>query len=122
MKVKFAATFNAPDYYEFNGKVVTAFYKGKSESIDLSGLEYGDKVYGIVFENLTPLRTSHILRSVYVDQSGELFVELAQKCPQIEGHWWESDWIDSFDYDKDKLYIVELDKPHPELFAEPEDV
>ena len=118
MKIKFEAWKSAPEY-DISGNVITAEYNGKSETVDLSGFPEDAKWEGGELESITDLSPSNVIVDVFHD--GELHVTLCQKVPvafttkhgdrEIEhqtGDWVESDWIDSDDYEKGKLYIKEV--------------
>ena len=96
MRVKFLGTGQSPDYYEFNGDVVTAHSGGQSESFDLSVLEHGDKFEGIE-PAILDLPDLQIIRAAYRDEHGELHVTLTEKSP-MRGHWRDSEWMDSSEY------------------------
>lgn len=95
MKIKFLATGIAPDFYEFDGEKI----KFNGEWYDLSEFEEGD-----IFEGLEG--EMQAIRDVKrID--GELYVTLCQKAPP--GHWTGRDmeYIDTSEYDSNKLYIRE---------------
>lgn len=99
MKITLLPVANAPDYYAFDGEVVTAFQGGASESYDLSVmpegaiLEFADQVNGI----------PAIRAATRVE--GELHVTL---CQQVgPGHWLSSSELDSTNYDPDAVYVVQ---------------
>ncbi len=103
MKIKFLATFDAPDSYSFSGDILTFNYGEDSDTIDLSGFTEDAK-----FENVSSnvnLQGSFIIRDMYWHEN-ELYLILCQK-PSNTGHWVESDWIDSQDYNSETLYIQE---------------
>lgn len=104
MQIKFLATANAPDFYEFDGDFVTAYYNNQSDTFDFSNLQNEDKFEGT--ETDLGLSNSHIIRNAERDENGELHVTLCKKAPK--GHWRESDWLDANDYDADKRYIKEV--------------
>ena len=106
MKLKFLATGQGPDRYEFDGDKITAHQGELSEVIDLTELEHGDKFEGAEPETLT-LPGSQIIRDAYRDEHGVLHVTLCQASPML-GHWRESEIIDSEDYISGHRYIREL--------------
>lgn len=109
MKLKFKATGNAPTHYSVQGDIITAHHSEQSEDFDLSGLEAGDKFEGVEPDTLD-LPGNQIIRDAYRDESGELHVTL---CQQVgPGHWSESDWIDTADYDPDSVQAIYSDRPH----------
>lgn len=92
MNIKFLATGQAPDYYEFEDEKV--MFNG--QTFDLSVVEEGDQFQGIESD------VNAIREVERID--GELYVTLCQKTPQ--GHWTGIDeYINSKDYDPNKLYI-----------------
>jgi len=103
MKIKFLATSNAPSSYKFINDVVVANHHGAQIEIDLSSLDYGDKVESIEIDGE---EQSSVIREVFRDKNGVLNAILCQKAP-LNSNWVESDWIDSSDYDKNILYIKE---------------
>lgn len=105
MKIQFLATADAPDYYTFEEEIVSFVYDEKMESIDLSDFDIGDRFNEIELDILS-LRGSHIIRDIERRQDGNLYLTLCQKSS--EGHWAESDWMDSKNYKKDTVYIQEV--------------
>lgn len=95
MKIKFLATGIAPESYSFDGEKIT--FNG--ETFDLSNFEEGDKFEGVEHE-IQGIRAVERI-------GGELYVTLCQKAPP--GHWTGQDmeYIDSTEYDANKLYIRE---------------
>ena len=109
MKSKFLATDSSPEYYEFDGDIITAHTDGLSESFDLSALGAVDKLQGVEPDTL-PLASPHIIRDAYRDDGGELHVTLCQAVGP--GHWGESMEFDSAEYDPDAIHVEYLDKSH----------
>ena len=116
MKIKLIPTPKSPEY-EFSGNVITATYNDEIEIIDLTKFPQNGKWQGGELENITELSLESVIRDVF--HNGELHVILPQKIPfKIinkdngikfqTGHWVESDWIDSNDYDPNELYIKEV--------------
>lgn len=105
MNVKFLATKYSPDYYEFDGEKVTAYYNGESETFDFSDFEEGDQLYHYESETILDIPFMQVVRWADRD-NGELNLLLTQKSGQ--GHWRESDWMYADDYDPEKQYIVEI--------------
>ena len=124
MKIKFLATSKEADY-EFEGETVTI----NREALDLSEFPQDGKFEGVEGD------VNRIIRNV--ERTDDLYVTLCQSPPvtkvtyikdgksktltadaeapehdkKIEhrgGNWTESDWIDSNDYDPNKLYIKEV--------------
>jgi len=124
MKIKFLATAKEADY-EFEGETV----KINGEALDLSEFPQDGKFEGVEGDE------NRIIRNV--ERTDDLYVTLCQSPPvtkvtyikdgksttlpvdaeapeydkKIEhrgGHWTESDWIDSNDYDSNELYIKEV--------------
>lgn len=94
MQIKFLATGEAPDYYEFEDEKVIF----NNQTFDLSAIEEGDQFQGIEADMNAIREVERI--------DGELYVMLCQKAPR--GHWTGIDeYIDSKDYDSQKLYIRE---------------
>ena len=93
MKIKFLATGIAPDYYEFDDEKI--IFNG--EVFNLSEFEEGDKFEGVEHE-IQGIRAVERI-------DGELYVTLCQRAPP--GHWTGQDmeYIDSTDYQTNKLYI-----------------
>ena len=108
-QLKFKATGDAPEYYSFEGDIVTAYYDSFSESFDLSDLAQGDKFEGLTVETLE-LSDTHIIRDTHRDSNDALNVTLCQAVGP--GHWQESDWFDSTNYDPDAIHVAYQDKPH----------
>ena len=102
MKLKLISSYQSPDYYTFDGDVITAHSGDVSESFDLSALVHGDKFEGVEPDTLT-LNPAHIIRDAYRDDSGVLHVTLCQAVGP--GHWSESAEIDSADYDPDAIHV-----------------
>lgn len=105
MKIKFLATAQSPQYYSFDGEVITAHNEGVSKTYDLSGLEVGDKVVEV--EEVGGVKP---IRSAERTESGDLEVKLVQAVGP--GHWSESDWFESEAYDPDSIH-VKMDKSKP---------
>ena len=105
MQVKFLATAYAPDYYEFKDETVIVGIEGKREEIDLSELRYGDRYDGIEFDSIE-MYYPFVIRDIRRDESGILHLVLCQKA--TEGHWRESEWLGSNEYQKGKTYIKEI--------------
>lgn len=110
MKIKVLPTGDSPEYYNFNGEVVTAYKDGLSEEFDLSLIQVGDKFEGVEPDTLE-LSGSQILRNVYRDENGELHADICQKVGP--GHWEAGLEYDSADYVPDIVNVVyRNDKPH----------
>lgn len=110
MKIKVLPTGDAPEYYTFNGEVVTAHKDGLSEDFDLSVIQTGDQFTGIEADTLN-LNGSHILRNVYRDQLGELHISICQKVGA--GHWEAKDEFDVNQYEPSNINVIyREDKPH----------
>lgn len=111
MMIRFKATGNAPDLYEFSGDTITVHKGDQSEDFDLSELKKGDRFEGVEPEELN-MRPFHIIRKARRDDDGKLHVELCQKVigSQIKGlkaHWRGSEEeIDSDDYDPEECYVI----------------
>lgn len=110
MKITFLSTGNSPDYYSFDGEIITAYKDGQSESFDLSGFEEGDKFQGIgetnedgEFQPVLGMPGSQVIRDAYRDSVSELHVTLCQAVGP--GHWGESAEFDSADYDPDAIHV-----------------
>lgn len=94
MKLKFLATGIAPTFYEFEDEKI--IFNG--ESFDLSVFEEGDIFEGIEHEMQAIREVERI--------DGELYVTLCQEAPA--GHWRGTDeWINSTEYNPNKMYIRE---------------
>lgn len=104
MKLKFLATNGPLVKYEIDGEKITITKDGGSDQLDLSEFETGDKYEGCSLSCLS--RGKRVVRNVERDSNGELWVTLTQECGK--GHWRESDWIDSEDFDPYKTYIREI--------------
>ncbi|MEC8917100.1 MAG: hypothetical protein VX796_05710 [Pseudomonadota bacterium] len=98
MQIKVLATGIAADHYEINGDVITAFVGEESDNYDLSGLEEGD-----VVTEVSPIGGIRPIRSA-TRENGVLKVTLCQRVGA--GHWSESGWMDSSDYDPDAVHVV----------------
>lgn len=98
MKIKVLATAQSPDYYTFNGEVITAHLGGQSKSYDLSAVSEGDQV---TVEDIGGVRA---IREVKRTASGELEVKLTQAVGP--GHWKEGDWISPAEYDPNGINVV----------------
>ena len=96
MKIKFLATGQSPDFYEFDGDKITARSGDSFEEFDLSSIEHGGKFEGVEVDTL-PLAATQIIRDAFRDEHGELHVTLTEKSP-MRGHWRESEWLDVEDY------------------------
>lgn len=107
MKIKFLATGDSPDYYEIENEILTLFHDGKKEEVDFSSFNVGDKYEGVEFEHIDLFRGSSII-DAHREETGELFLTLCQQCS--DGHWVESDWIDSKSYNKTTRYIREVEE------------
>jgi hypothetical protein len=103
MKITVLPTGNAPEFYTFAGEVVTAHYKGESESFDLSPLETGGLYNGVEVDTLD-LGAGHILRDVYRDEFGELHFKICQKVGA--GHWLTGTEFDTAAYNPEAIYAV----------------
>ena len=89
MKIKFLATGTAPEKYEFDGYKIII----DGEAFDLSQ-EFEDEELPFGVRDVKNV-------------DGEIYATLCQKAPK--GHWTGEgiDYIDSKDYDPEKLYIRE---------------
>lgn len=97
MKIKLLATGQSPDYYTFSGETITAHLDGLTEVYDLSGFPEGG-----VFQGADPVNGVPAIRHVERDSEG-LKVTL---CQQVgPGHWVESGWMDSGEYDPDAVHV-----------------
>ena len=96
MKLKFLATGQSPDYYEFDGEKITARSGDSFEEFDLSVIEHGGK-FEVVEVDTLPLPATQIIRDAFRDEHGEIHVTLTEKSP-MRGNWRESDWLDVEDY------------------------
>jgi hypothetical protein len=106
MRLKFLATAQSPDFYEFDAEKITA-RKGESfEEFDLSPLDHGDKFQGLEPDTLD-LPPTQIIRDAFRDEHGELHVTLTQASPMM-GNWRESEWMDAAEYVAGRVYIGEL--------------
>jgi len=106
MKLKVLATGNAPTHYSFSGDVVTAHYGDQSEPFDLSALAIGDKFEGVEADVLE-MNNDQIIRDVYRDDTGELYVTICQRVGP--GHWTESEWMPVSAYGPKKINVTFLD-------------
>lgn len=98
MQIKVLAAGIAPDYYEINGDVITAYVGTESDSYDLSALQEGDTVTEVSeVGGIRPIR--HATR-----ENGELKVTLCQRVGP--GHWSEPGWFDASLYDPDTVHVV----------------
>ena len=98
MKIKLLATGQSPDFYTFDGEVVTAHKNnGISEEYDLSSFPEGGQFQGAdTLDGIPAIR--HVERT-----DGVLKVTL---CQQVgPGHWSESDWLESTSYNPDNVYV-----------------
>lgn len=96
---------HGPDYYDFDGEIITAIHNGVSDSYDLTEilegatLDYSDPVDGVpAIHGATRI-------------NGELHVTLMQRViasqyPGRKAHWRTGESIDSIDYDPDACYGV----------------
>ena len=98
MQINVLATGIAPDYYQIDGDKITAFVGDEADSYDLSLLEEGD-----VVTEVSPIRGTRPIRSA-TRENGVLKVTLCQRVGA--GHWSESGWMDSSDYDPDAVHVV----------------
>ena len=89
MKIKFRATAMAPKY---------SIKKESVNGINLSPLGTDDKFIG------NDETKSGGIYYAERDANGELWVTLKQAVGA--GHWGESDWINSENYDSDVIYVV----------------
>ncbi|MBG23761.1 MAG: hypothetical protein CMF22_10600 [Idiomarinaceae bacterium] len=97
MKINILATGQSPDFYEFNGEVVTAHKDGVTEEYDFSGMPDGAKFTGADPVNGVPA----IRNAERVD--GTLKLTL---CQQVgPGHWEESGEFDASEYDPDEIHV-----------------
>lgn len=96
MKIKFLATGKAPDTYTIESETING--------IDLSIIEHGEKFIGN-----DETKEAGICNAER-DENNELWITLQQEVGP--GHWIESDWIETEDYDPTKIYVVKLDKQH----------
>jgi hypothetical protein len=103
MKITVLPTGNAPEFYTFSGEVVTANYKGESESFDLSPVATGDVFKDVTVDTLD-LPTGHIIRDVYRDEAGELHFKVCQKVGA--GHWLTGAEFDTTAYNPEAIYAV----------------
>lgn len=105
MKIKMTGWGKAPDYYTFDGEIVTAHVGSISKSYDLNAFPEGgvfqgaDRVNGV----------DAIQGAERID--GELYVTLRQRVvagqyPNKCAHWRGLDWIDAADYDPEKCYVT----------------
>lgn len=113
MQIKFIASQQngVPDFYSFDGDIVTAYFKGQKESFDLSDLQHGDVWQNpdpendvVIQPEVLPISGSLIIRHAERDAQGGLHVTLAQRCP-MNGHWREGGWLDSNDYAPGNVYV-----------------
>lgn len=117
MRIKFLTTGDSPDYYTFQNEKVIAYKDGKQEEFDLSDLEQGDEFQGLEVEKLN-IGHTQIIRKVKRNEYGELELTLCQKSPK--GDWrGKEEWIDSEEYNKDKLYIENI-TPEEEVIEDVE--
>lgn len=105
MKIKFLATAESPDYYSFTGNIMYVVKDGVKEEIDFSHFESGDAYEGLELERLD-MSDEQIIRDAERKIDGTLYLTLCQKSD--DGHWRESDWMDSSEYQKGKTYIKEI--------------
>lgn len=135
MKLKFLALHKAPESYSFSGETVTAFFQNNSETFDLTDFE-GE--FESCETDTILLKGQYVIDNIERTED-ELYVTLAQAPPVTkityktelglihlsptdnepesyiskvehrEGHWIESDWIDSEDYNPETLYIKEVE-------------
>jgi len=108
MKIKFLSTGNSPDYYSFDGEIITAISGGQHEDFDLSVLEAGDKFEGVESVGLInkdgyDIPGSQIIRNAYRDSAGELHVVLCQAVGP--GHWGETEEMDVSNYDPNTIQV-----------------
>jgi len=110
MKIKFLSTGNSPDYYGFEGEIVTAYKDGQADFFDLSGLAEGDEFEGIgekdadgELQPVLGMPGSQVIRDAYRDSASELHVTLCQAVGP--GHWGETAETDSADYDPDAIQV-----------------
>ncbi len=98
MQIKLLATGQGPDYYAFDGEVITAHQEGVSDTYDLSTFPEGG-----VFQGADPVNGVPAIRNVE-RVNGELTVTL---CQQVgPGHWSESGVMDATSYDPDAVHVV----------------
>ena len=114
MRIKFLATGNAPDKYEFEGEKVIAHYDGEQEEFDLSVIGHGDKFRLTILEGeeektlhgcepeILALPGTQIIRNAY-RENGELYVILCQTV--TAGEWRESDWMNWLSYSPGRVYV-----------------
>lgn len=107
MKIKFLATGDSPEWYDFDGEKVTAHYKDKSETFDFSNFEEGDEIDHVESETILDIPFFQVVRSAERIE-GVLSITLTQKAGK--GHWRESGWIDADEYSPGKTYIAEVTK------------
>lgn len=104
MKIKFLATGIGPDSYDIHDETIN--------DIDLSIVEYGGKFIG------NEQTSKAGIRKAERDEHGELWVTLCQKVGA--GHWTGSDtWIDTIDYDPNRIYVLKKNKSHKGRVAGP---
>ena len=97
MKINILAVGQAPDYYAFNGEVVTAHHDGVTETYDLSAFPGGGFFHGADLVNGVPA-----IRNV-TRTGGVLHVTL---CQQVgPGHWSESGEFDAVLYNPDDIHV-----------------
>lgn len=98
MQINVLATGIGPDYYAIDGDIITAFVGDESDSFDLSTLEEGDTVTEVSeVGGVRPIRSA-------TRENGVLKVVLCQRVGA--GHWSESGWMDSSQYDPDAVHVV----------------
>ena len=110
MKITVIPTGNAPEFYTFNGDIITAVKDGQSEAFDLSGLQNGDKLMGVDADTLD-LPGGQIIRAAERDSNGELHVTLCQRVGA--GHWEAGATFDASVYNPEAVNVTyRSDKPH----------
>ena len=119
MKIRFTPQIDGPEYYDLdNNDIITAYKDNISENYDLSSLEYGGELLGIKSDVIdvhqkyesedgkietVDFTRYFVIRDAHRDELNELYVTLCQVVKP--DHWGASDWIDSSEYDPNKVYV-----------------
>ena len=105
MKIQFIPISRKTPTYSFLGEKITVHHDNQSEEIDISDFPESAVFKGVEPDKIS-LKGSHIIRNIE-RKDEELYVSVCKQHPP-GGHWLESDWIDSDDYDPNEVYIKEV--------------
>lgn len=100
MEIKIKAVgVPTPDWYEFEGDVITVHVGDVVDSYDFTNMPNG-----AFLTDAEPVNGVTCIRDAIREEDGTLKVTLVQRVG--DGHWEESDWMDSSEYDPDGINVV----------------